>query len=218
MIVTQSTPLIRPYGPKGMEWPVYLADARRAFPNVSFSLEQDESQLEPFGYFPLHLGVSPVGDVVTQIEPKLIDGKWTRQYEARDYTEEELATRLRQAKDTALAELDRQLQAGYDEGFLYELDADTLHHFSLTRDNQQLMTGLHILAVQEGNADRVFRLRTIDNTTVTYTGAQLVAMTTAMMEHVYSELSTLWTTMDAITAATDMAALEAVLNPQKAQA
>lgn len=218
MIVTQSTPLIRPYGPKGMEWPVYLADARRAFPNVSFSLEQDESQMEPFGYFPLHLGVSPAGDVVTQIEPKLIDGKWTRQYETRDYTEEEQATRLRQAKDTALAELDRQLQAGYDEGFLYELDADTLHHFSLTRDNQQLMTGLHILAVQEGNDERVFRLRTIDNTTVTYTGAQLVAMTTAMMEHVYSELSTLWTTMDAITAATDMAALEAVLNPQKAQA
>lgn len=211
MIVTQSTPLIRPFGPMGKEWPVYLADARRAFPNVSFSLEQDESQLEPFGYFPLHLGVSPAGDVVTQIEPKLIDGKWTRQYEARDYTEEELATRLRQAKDTALAELDRQLQAGYDEGFLYELDADTLHHFSLTRDNQQLMTGLHILAAQEGNADREFRLRTIDNTTVTYTGAQLAAMTTAMMEHVYSELSTLWTTMDAITAAKDMAELEVVL-------
>lgn len=213
MIVTQSTPLVRPFGPRGMEYPVYLADARRAFPNVSFSTEQDESQLVDFGYFPLHLGTPPAGDVVTQTEPKLIDGKWTRQYVSRSYTEEELSVKLSQAKDAALAALDAKLQAGYDEGFLYQFDeAGTLHHFSMTPANQQLLTGMHILAAMPENAEKTYRLRTIENTTVEYTAAQVVAMTKSMMEHAYGELSSLWQVMDAISASKTLPELQVVLD------
>lgn len=196
MLVDTSTPLIRPEGPNGMEWPVYLRDAMRAFPNVSFSLEQEEENLVPFGYYPLHQGTVPVGDVVTQITPILIDGKWTRQYESRDYSPEEKAEMLAAARTERLAALDGVLYATYARGFTYEHPTGEVHTYSLSADNQQLLTGLHLLAKEETNPDRLFTLRTQDELVVKYKPAEIVDLTKALMEYVIAVLAKLWELRD----------------------
>ena len=204
MIVNSSTPLIRPYDRDGnlvMQWPVYLIDARREWPNVSFSLEQNEENLYDFGYWPLLPGDRPSGDVVTEIAPVLVDGKWVQQYEVRQYDETEIQQQFQEAMATAYAKLDGLLTSTYGLGFNYEKAEGVTHSFSLTSDNQQLMTGLHLLAKQS-DAARVFKLRTLGNVTVDYTAEEVVALTTALMEYVVKVLEKLWELMDEISVAT----------------
>lgn len=213
MIVNSATPLVRPAGPDGMQWPVYLADARRAFPNVSFSLEQPEENLVEFGYFPLLPGTPPQGDVVTKLPPELVDGKWVQQYDVRSFTDEEIAQQLTDAKNNAFASLDNLLNNTYGAGYFYDFvsgETTVQHHFSLTADNQQLMTGLHLLAKQETNAERLFTLRTVENLTVKYTPAQVVEMTTALMEHIVAVLEKLWDLMDDIALAEHLSELPVI--------
>lgn len=196
MLVDTSTPLIRPEGPNGMEWPVFLRDAMRAFPNTSFSLEQEEENLVDFGYFPLHPGTVPVGDVVTPATPILIEGKWTRQYDVRAYTPEEKAQLLATARADCMSRLDTVLLMTYARGFVYEHPAGQTHTYSLTADNQQLLTGLHLLAKEETDPERLFTLRTQDELTVQYKSAEVVAMTKAVMEYVVAVLAKLWELRD----------------------
>lgn len=196
MLVDTSTPLIRPEGPNGMEWPVYLRDAMRAFPNTSFSDEQQEENLVDFGYFPLHQGTVPVGDVVTPATPKLIDGKWTRQYDVRAYTVEERASMLAEARQECLKRLDAVLYNTYARGFTYEHPTGETHVYSLSSDNQQLLTGIHLLAKEETNPDRIFTLRTQDELMVQYGPAEVVDLTKALMEYVMAVLAKLWELRD----------------------
>lgn len=204
MIVNSSTPLIRPYDRDGnavMQWPVYLSDARREWPNTSFSLEQDEKNLVDYGYFPLHPGTPPEADVVTSLQPTLVDGKWTQQYEGREFTPDELQQQFATAMSNAYGRLDNLLNATYALGYTYEKEEGVLHHFSLTADNQQLLTALNLLA-QQSPADRVFKLRTTSNVTVNYTAAEVITMTTALMEYVVAVLNKLWALMDEISVST----------------
>lgn len=206
MIVNSSTPLIHPYDREGnpvMQWPVYLSDARREWPNTSFSLEQDEKNLVDYGYFPLLPGEPPVGDVVTPVTPKLIDGKWIQQYEVRSFSPEEIQQQFRDAIAVAYAKLDGLLQNTYALGFTYQKAEGVSHLFSLTSDNQQLMTGLNLLAKQS-DPTRVFKLRTLGNVTVDYTAEEVLTMTTALMEYVVKVLEKLWELMDNISIATQI--------------
>lgn len=202
MLVDTSTPLIRPEGPNGMEWPVYLRDAMRAFPNVTFSLEQEEENLVPFGYYPLHPGTVPVADVVWQVTPNLIDGKWTRQYESRPYNEQEIADQLTSARADKLSAIDAVVLATYARGFTYEHTDGVTHVYSLTPENQQLLTAMHLLAKEETDPERAFTLRTIDEVSVQYKAADVVAFTKAVAEYVVQVLTQVWTLRDQAVAAT----------------
>lgn len=208
MIINSSTPLIRPYDREGnlvMQWPVYLIDARREWPNVSFSLEQNEENMYEFGYWPLHPGTPPTGDVVTPVTPVLeSENNWVQQYEVRSFSPEELQAQFQDALAVAFAKLDVLLSNTYALGFTYEKDASNTHLFSLTSDNQQLMTGLNLLAAKSEET-RVFKLRTTSNVTVEYTAPEVVTMTTALMEYVVKVLEQLWALMDEISVATSVA-------------
>ncbi|WBF04765.1 hypothetical protein [Erwinia phage vB_Ea277G] len=206
MIVNSSTPLIRPYDRDGnlvMQWPVYLIDVRREWPNVSFSTEQNEENLYDFGYWPLLPGTRPTGDVVTETTPILVDGKWVQQYEVRAYNPDEIQQQFQDAMAVAYARLDGLLENTYGLGFSYTKSEGVVHQFSLTSDNQQLMTGLHLLAKQS-DGTRVFKLRTLSNITVDYTAEEVIALTTALMEYVVKVLEKLWELMDDISVATQV--------------
>lgn len=204
MIVNSSTPLIRPYDKDGnavMQWPVYLIDARREWPNTSFSLEQEEENLVDYGYFPLHPGTQPPGDVVERTTPELVDGKWVQQYTARAFTPEELQQQFADQMTASYGRLDGLLSNTYALGYTYEKGEGVTHHFSLTPDNQQLLTALNLLA-QKSETSRIFKLRTTGNVTVDYTATEVIDMTTALMEYVVQVLNKLWELMDEISVAT----------------
>ena len=81
-----------------------LTDIRRAHPEVSFprSAEFDPSDL---GYLPLVESEKPEGDVVEESAPVLIGESWHAQWTARDFTNEERASRVPQEVDMCQARL-----------------------------------------------------------------------------------------------------------------
>jgi hypothetical protein len=176
-------------------------------PERQLSLEQEEENLVPFGYYPLHQGVVPQGDVVWQVTPQLIDGKWTRQYESRAYNDQEIADMLATARTEKLTAIDSLLYATYARGFSYEHPDGATHVYSLTPDNQQLLTALHLLAKEETDPERLFPLRTVEENTVQYNAAEVITFTKALMEYIVQVLAKLWTIRDQAVAATTLAEL-----------
>lgn len=77
------------------------------FPQVSFSSPPDLRLLEKLGFRPIHSTSKPIGDVVIELPPKLIEGKWYQQWKVRDYTDEELADLIEQEKEEALIRINK---------------------------------------------------------------------------------------------------------------
>lgn len=202
MLVTGLTPLVVVNHPDydGPQWPTNLYEINKYFPNVSFGIPQEEENLVDFNIFPIHPGTPPIDDVVTKVTPALIDGKWVQQYEHRPFDENELADNLEAARSSALYQLDFVLSNTYDRGFEHEVDSQP-HVFSLTSDNRQLITGLYILANDETDLTRKFKLRTMANAAVIFTVDELKTFAKAVIEYVTAVLEKLWDIMEQITEA-----------------
>lgn len=83
-----------------------LVDVRGANPNVSLPRNPTDEHLNPLGYAVLHPTEPPEGDVVTEGTPEQgEDGKWYQTWEVRDFTAEETAEALEQAKTRKMREI-----------------------------------------------------------------------------------------------------------------
>lgn len=214
MMCDGSTPLILAgHGLEGVAdptWPVSFYELNRYFPNIGFQDRQPEEVIAPFGIFPIHPSDKPEGDVVEKAEPLFVEGTgYVQQWTSRDYTPEEAATALANEKQNLMWKLDTILQATYDRGFDHN-HADGVEKFSLTADNRQLITGIYLLAQTETDAERKFRLRTFDNTTVQYSVEDMKVLGKAVMEYISAVLNQLWDLMDQINNATKLADLPKV--------
>lgn len=205
MMCDGSTPLILAgHGLEGVDdptWPVSFYELNRYFPNIGFQDRQPEEVLAPMGIYPIHPSEKPKGDVVTPTEPVLVEGVgYVQQFSSRDYTPEEAAEALANKQQSLMWKLDSVLQATYDRGYVHKHN-DVEEKFSLSADNRQLITGLFLLAESETNAERKFRLRTFDNTTVQYSVDEMKVMGKATMEYITAVLNQLWDYMDEINGA-----------------
>jgi hypothetical protein len=78
MKITASTLLIRD---ATLEYPVTLLKLRQDNPNVSFAAEPDQTIVEGLGYSivqPVPAPLVPLGDVITEAAPTLVNGVWTQ--------------------------------------------------------------------------------------------------------------------------------------------
>lgn len=92
------------------EYPVYEGDIRLRYPNVSFPPQFDP----PEGYVPMVDVVPPQIDHTQNIsegEPQLVDGVWTRQWVVTDATAEQLAERAEAKWGQVRAERNAKLTA-----------------------------------------------------------------------------------------------------------
>lgn len=187
-------------------YPVYLWNARQEYPNIMFSDEySNDEALIPQGYVPVYPTDQPAGDVVDYGTPeKREDGKYYDTWTVREFTEEELAANLEAAKQIALSQLDSARYNAYAKGYEDKV-GDTTNLYSLTAENQQLLTALRILADAETNADREFTLRTVDNRSVKAKKDEVQRVTTAVLEHCLAILEQLWELADEVVAATKIA-------------
>lgn len=167
MLVNSRTRLIRPEGPKGKEYPVYLTDVRDAHPNVSFSPEQPEENLHPYGFFAVHNTEVPVDDIVSEVEPVLgEDGVWYRQYEHRPFNEDEIAQQLQAVKQEAINRVQQELAAL--PGRVYEFTVgEEVHSHSLSYEHRGYIIEQAQNLLLEPELDS-FKLRTSDGVTVEY--------------------------------------------------
>lgn len=93
------TPMIRT---TDMKYPVYLRDFLREYPNISAGSFVWEIDMAPYNYYVAHEVPIPTGDVVTEGLPEYDEeeGMWYKTWDSRDFTTEEIATNLANAKDS----------------------------------------------------------------------------------------------------------------------
>jgi hypothetical protein len=71
-------------------YPYTIGLLKRDNPNISFPSEIPEDILNSFGCFSVTERTKPVGDIVTERPPVLLDGKWTQVWYIRDFSYDEL--------------------------------------------------------------------------------------------------------------------------------
>lgn len=117
------TPMIRL---SDMKYPVYLSDFLKEHTNVSIgSYVWEKDMRELWGYCMVHDSETPVGDVVTEGPPEHNeeDDLWYKTWTARDFSNEETAGNLSQAKEDFRTRAYQQYTA--DLQFGVTVDGDT---------------------------------------------------------------------------------------------
>lgn len=110
-----------------------VSTIRRGHPNVSLPNNPGDDTLAALGYARVYPTPRPSGDVVTEGHPEQgEDGLWYQTWEVREYTAEELAERLEQAKVRKQREINAAYQAELDA-----ILADYPRAETLTWDKQE---------------------------------------------------------------------------------
>ncbi|UZZ63917.1 hypothetical protein A71_111 [Escherichia phage A7_1] len=159
------TPMIRM---SDMRYPVYLADYRAEYPNVSIGSFVYAVGMAEVGYHAVYDVPMPQGDVVTEGLPELReDGFWYRTWNVRDFTEQEIADNLIREKEQRINEarmvLDNERSEGvFVSGKRYQSDAQAFTYYS------------SISAVAKDSPEGVFHLVTSDNQVEEFFGDDVI--------------------------------------------
>lgn len=181
-------------------YPVYLQDIRRQNPNISFGSGADEAFFKAMGYGVVHLTQRPEGDVVEETNPVLKDGKYSQNWEARSFNEQELGAQLLQTKETMLTAVDNLLKQKFEIGMAEDFDGTTLHVQMRDADRVNII-GLRIAAesaIAAGQSDQLFELRTWENINVSLPAEDFVALTWKYMAAYSAAMKASWELKDAI--------------------
>lgn len=216
-VVDWTTPLVFPHhdtlNPGEIRWGLYMRDVQRTTQTTTFGdLMEVEWLGERFGYWPLLEGDKPEDDVVTEVAPiQDEDGNWIRQYTHRKFTEEEIANNLRDAKFNFISQIRDIVYRSFQNGFTYE-SGDDKYQFSLDDASQSYIRSAHLLAKEafDTSTARDFKLRTIENVTITFSAEETVDVTTALLNRVVSVVEASWALEDAINAAATLEEIPAV--------
>lgn len=137
VIIYGWTPMIRM---SDMRYPVYLTDFKNDHKNVSIGSWVFEESMYDFEYYMVRDVEIPTGDVVEEGQPVKSDedGKWYKTWTSRDFTAEEIAENLRQAKENAknqaLNVYSNDLMQGVTvEGSVFAVEPRELNNLETTR-------------------------------------------------------------------------------------
>lgn len=203
MRINERSRLIRPESPLEPKYPVYIEDARNEYRNVSFSSTQEEEQMVPFGYYPVLDVEIPTGDVVTEAFPvKGEDGKWRRAYDVRDFTQEELDEKLRQAKSEAVMHADYEGQSIQGRNVEVEIDKKK-YPFSLSIQSRQVLGELVLLAYMDTELSG-FTVRTANNVNLELTREQLFEVTKTVIGETHRLQEAVYEYIDLIEVVTEI--------------
>ena len=203
MRINERSRLIRPESPLEPKYPVYIEDARNEFRNVSFSSTQEEEQMVPFGYYPVLDSEVPTGDVVTDGYPKKgEDGKWYRSYDVREFTQEELDEKLRQAKSEAVARVEYEAQGIQSRNVEVNIDKKK-YNFSLSIQSRQALSELVLLAQMDAELTS-FIARTADNFNVELNRDQLFEVTKTVINETHRLQKEVYDYIDLIEVVTEI--------------
>lgn len=194
MLVDNRTRLIRVSDKK---YPVYLYDLRNDYPNSVFSDEMSESVVAQFGYEVVQMVDKPAGDVVTEVDPLLVEGVWKQQWQARAYTEEEKQSLLVSHRDVLLNQANRQFETELSVGIPYEFTingAPTVYHVQAMSKDRMNLHGLKALA-EKAIADgkpREHKLRVYENVPVMLQSQEVLDVYYATMEAYEIAFNSFW--------------------------
>lgn len=209
-IVTQTTRLIEP---STGDYPVYLSQMGSRLVG-SFPPTVDSELLAEFGYYPVNDVDVPVGDVVTEGAPvQGEDGQWYRNWIVREYTPEEKAAMLIQAKDTAFYQIEQKRIQSFRHGFPYLFTSvDQIYHVQLREFDLISLIARRTIALEKKAADQPFpvTVRVQEDVSVQLDRDEIIQLAETAMYQVETTLAKVWAIVDGIKNATTIEEIPAI--------
>lgn len=142
-------------------YPVTLDYIRNKFNDRSFARYPYLDDLKTIGYDIVKQTGKPVGDVLTETPPKLIDGVYYRQWEVRSFNDAELEENLLNAKRLATESLEVLRSNELNKGCIITVD-ETIFTLPLTQTSINSLLAKKVMGVTTSNS-----FWTLENTLVT---------------------------------------------------
>lgn len=185
------------------DYPLTMDDIRRR-ENISTGPEPLLYLIQSYGYDIVYPVDRPVGDVVTEGKPALVDGYWMQQWDVRTYTTDEYAQELNQRKITRRSEFEEFFKNELYNGFPYTFNNKTIH--VQLRDVDRTNLGSILQRANnlkaDGIVDPVIPYRPMENTTEWMTPDEAITLSKAALDQGESVYINRWVFVDAIDAAT----------------
>lgn len=182
------------------DYPVYMADVRRANMNVSYPAEPTEDLMAENGYAVVRLVPKPEGEVVTEGEPELVAGEYQQTWVVREYNSEEeaqiLIERRLELNNLVLSRRRTELA----NGFQHTTDDERTFGVQLRDSDRVNLLGLYTkaaLQIQSGDTTAT-EFRSTENVTYSLTPTQLMAMANAALNHYEMVMQASWVLKDEI--------------------
>lgn len=204
-MVTSTTRLFNPDKPE--EYPVFLPQLKTKIENALIPEKIDSEALVSFNYFPVVVTPRPVGDIIEEGPPVFEEGEWRTTYIVRDHTTEENESILKQAKDTALVNIELLRLAQFKIGFphLFGENGD-LYHVQVRDPDRTNILSYRVLAkeaITEGKEDTFsVEFRVYENVSVQLSAQEMVEMADASVGQVLSGYRVIWALKNQTLAAT----------------
>lgn len=209
-----TTTTVKPYtaliNAATQEYPVFMQKVKEELVVVSFPIEPTPPMVEQYGYFVVEQTEQPVGDVITEGPPEEVDGVWKQTWVTRPFNEEELATRLANAKSLQNSRIDALRDAALAIGTQFDFgEPFGVQHIQVRDCDRSNITGLRVSAdARINNEDETpYIFRTYENSNIPVTPVQVVAMSDAALAGYMDILGLVWGLKDETDAATTIAEL-----------
>ena len=194
-------------------YPLYLSQIRRQLQTKSLPVTPTTEQLSDLGYEVVMDVEQPVGDVVIEGAPELIDGVWYKTYTARPFNQQELDAQFNSAKQELYSKIVNKTNAMLKTGIEFDFGGeDGIQHIQLRDGDRANLAGLRIQADTRitNNNDSPFIFRTLENNNIIMTPEEIVAMTDAALVGYYGILNEVWTLKDQVDNATNISELPTI--------
>lgn len=186
--VTDYIPLIRL---SDLAYPIYMPAVRAANTNTSFPIPIRDDILLPWGYKPVRESEKPPGDVITQGKPELRDdGEYYKTWIARDFTEEEIAQNLADAKQILIDDGINTLGMDIGMGISYNFSGND-YLVSVGQDQMTLLLAIKTIA-KDSNDGTEFSYRFQGGELVSMNKEEFLTMLNYIFTVIYTANKNLW--------------------------
>ena len=179
--------------------------------NMSFSMTPPRVDIEGLGYGVVMPMQRPEGDVVTEGQPRLVNGQWEQTWVVRAFNESEIAAQLEYAKITANDNIMAVRNDDFQLGMTHTVGGKTFNVQLRIEDRINLLAmytiGKELVAA---GSDQLEAFRSYENETIMLTPQQTVDMALAALAAVKSISQSTWTLKDQVDAATTVAEIPVI--------
>lgn len=215
--ITSSTPLIK-LGGEGQNntYPVFLAQVRRENADWSFNDTPDIELINNLGYQVVSPTDKPVGDVVTEAQPFILEGAWFQAWTVRPFNEAELAAALERAKEDSIEAVNVRLADALGFGFPHAFDVEggtEVGHVQLRNTDRSNLVGIGMKAdrlIAKGVVGPVMPFRTFENVTYMCTPEHMKIVSDQAYDAYLIFIGMAWQLKDAVTNATVLSEIPAI--------
>jgi len=211
MELSLSTPLIEI---ETGSYPMYLSQVISHRADVVFEAEPTVTDLRAFGYAVVHPVEKPIGDVVTEGCPVLVDGEYHQSWSIQTFTPEEKAAQLETRKQELAKEVLAIRETDLAGGFLYTLNENTIFGVQLRPEDRVNLIGLRMEAMYlvDRHSTQLSPFRSTENISYPLTPTELLDLCNTALAAGKKIYANSWAIKDQIEAATTMAELPVLPN------